>query len=455
MSDPLDDLASALAAIVGDRHVLTDPDQRAGYETDWTGRFHGAARLVVRPASTDEVAAVVAICAQHGAAIVPQGGNTGLVGASVPRNGEVVLSTTRLTRCDPVDTTSGQVTVGAGLTLAVVRDHARSAGFDLAVDFAARDSATIGGAVATNAGGSRVVRFSTMRAQVAGVQAVMANGTIVGSLSGLPKETIGLHLPSLLSGSEGTLAIITAVRLRLVPWYRSTATALVALDSLAEAVRVLPQFRQSLPHLDSVELVMPSAMRLVCAHLGQACPVDATAGAYLLVECAAHGDPLDDLVQALLQHTPHSSSAVATDHVMRSHLLALRDNITVAINHIGVPLKLDVAVPLDALAATATDIESIVARLAPLASLVIFGHLAEGNLHVNILDAGPAASALTDAVLQLVIDRGGAISAEHGIGVAKTQWLVAQRGSAEISLMRSVKHALDPDTLFNPGVLLA
>ncbi len=447
-------LADSLAAIVGTSNVLVDADLRASYETDWTGRFHGESRLVVRPADTDEVAAVMRACAHHGAPIVTQGGNTGLVGGGVPRHHEVVLSTKRLNRRDPIDLAAAQVTVGAGVTLTEVREHARSAGLDLAIDFAARDSATIGGAVATNAGGSRVVRFATTRSQLVGVQAVLANGEIVGSLSGLTKETTGLHLPSVLSGSEGTLAVITAVRLKLVPLYQHTATALIGVQSLATAIDLLPSLRRELANLDSVELMMPSAMSLVCNFLDRRCPVDADAGAYLLIECAAQTDQLDELARVLSEYAPTCSTAVATTDTTRAHLIELRDNVTVAINHRGVPLKLDVALPLAVLAQTAAEIETLVRELAPNSQLINFGHLAEGNLHLNTLNAGDASSAITDRVLQLVIDRGGAISAEHGIGVAKTHWLVAQRGAAEVHALRAIKHALDPNGLLNPGVLL-
>ena len=454
MSPSPDALCRELHAVVGAGHVLVDPDMRASFETDWTGRFHGASRLVVRPGNTHEVAAVVRICIAHNAAIVTQGGNTGLVGGGVPRNHEVIVSTARLTRCDPVDTGASQVTVGSGVTLAAARNHARAVALDLAIDFASRDSATIGGAVATNAGGSRVIRFGTMRAQVAGIEAVLANGEVIGSLSGLPKETIGLHLPSLLCGSEGTLAIITAVRLKLVPWYRHTATALVGLPSLVAALDLLPALRRELAQLDSVELLMPSAMSLVCEHLQRTCPIPTDAGAYLLIECAGNSDQQDELMRVLALHAPTSSTAVATDETARGRLLELRDNATTAINHRGVPLKLDVALPLGVLSQTTADIETLINRLAPQSTLINFGHLAEGNLHLNTLNAGPAAEAITDQVLQMVISRGGAISAEHGIGIAKTHWLIAQRGAAEVDALRSLKASLDPHNMLNPGVLL-
>ncbi len=220
-----------LQAIVGHEHVILDPDVRASYERDWTGRFGGAAMAVVRPADPAQVVDVLRWCAENRVGVVTQGGNTGLVGGGVPGGqGQIILSTRRLTDTGPVDVAASQVTLGAGVTIATWRDVAHGAGLDAPLDFGARDSATIGGAIATNAGGSRVVRFGTMRSQVAGIEAVLTDGTIVGSLAGLPKESAGLHWPSLLCGSEGTLAVVTAARLRLVPWYAHTATAFIAVS---------------------------------------------------------------------------------------------------------------------------------------------------------------------------------------------------------------------------------
>src|SRR3954464_8022845 len=198
-------LNETLMAVVGDRHVLLDPDVRAGYERDWTGRFGGPARLVVRPADTGEVAEVVRSCAAAGVAVVPQGGNTGLVGASVPRGGEVVLSLARLDALGEVDPATLEVEARAGVTLARLQDHARAAGVDAGLDFAARDSATLGGAAATDAGGARALRPGTARARVAGLEAVLAGGERVQRLAGLLKDNAGYDLPALLVGSEGTL----------------------------------------------------------------------------------------------------------------------------------------------------------------------------------------------------------------------------------------------------------
>ena len=345
-------LAAGLREIVGAEHVLTDPDLTASYATDWTGRFRGEASFVVRPADGEEVAAVIGRCAGAGAAVVPQGGNTGLVGGGVPRGRPmVVVSTRRLDRMDPVDASAMQVSLGAGVTLAAWRGHARAAGLDAPVDFASRDSATVGGAVATNAGGSRVVRFGTMRSQVVGVTAVLADGSEIGSLSGLPKETAGLHWPSLLCGSEGTLAVLSAVRLRLVPWYRHTATALLATAGVDEAVAVLGRLRVGIPHLDAVELILPEAMALVAEHLGAAPPVgggNSPVGAYVMVELADHTDPTDELTAALSGSAEVLDAAVTTEGPARDRLVAFRDRIAEAIAAEGVPLKLDVAVPVGA-----------------------------------------------------------------------------------------------------------
>src|SRR5580704_9778749 len=223
-------LLRSLAAIVGEGHVLTG-EATAGFAVDWTGGFRGETPAVVRPRDTGEVAAVLALCTEAGAAVVPQGGNTGLVGGGVPRHGEVVLSLTRLNRLGPVDQEAAQVTAGAGVTLRQVADA--DPGLDLPILIASRDSATVGGAVATNAGGVRVLRYGPMRAQLRGIEAVLSDGTVVSHLAGLTKDNTGYDYPSLLAGSEGTLAVITRARLRLVPRIRDAVTAVIAVDGLA------------------------------------------------------------------------------------------------------------------------------------------------------------------------------------------------------------------------------
>src|ERR687885_1679537 len=224
----MDRLLRALAEVVGPRHVLTDPDLTAGYAVDWTGRFRGRAPAVVRPADTTEVAGVLALLAGAGRPVVPQGGNTGLVGGSVPLHGEIVLSLRRLDGIGPVEVLAGQVTAGAGATLAAVEAAARPHGLTFGVDLAARDSATIGGMVATNAGGLRMLRYGNMRAQVMGVEAVLPDGRVLSHLAGLAKDNTGYDLAGVLTGSEGTLGVITRVRLRLVPRLAARTVGLLA-----------------------------------------------------------------------------------------------------------------------------------------------------------------------------------------------------------------------------------
>ena len=443
-----DALIEDLRLIVGMANVVVDADMRLGFETDWLGRRRGAARVAVRPADTGEVAEVVKACAAAGAAIVPQGGNTGLVGGGVPRGGELVLSTRRLTALEPVDLLSRQVTVGAGVTIDALQAHARAEGLDFAVDWGARASATVGGAVSTDAGGSRVVRFGTMRAQVAGLEAVFADGSVVTQLAGLPKQTAGPRLADLVVGSEGTLAVVTAARLRLVPWYQHSATALIACDSLVQAVSMLPQLK-SLPSLDAVEVLMPEALDIACRYLGASPPLaPSSAGAFLMVDCAAHRDPADELVGLLAGCT-----GVLAVGAQGELLHRVRDHVTIAIGALGSPLKLDVAVPVQNLDRLVRRVEHAVAELAPQARLVVFGHLAEGNLHVNVLGAGESEAEVRQAVLAATVELGGTISAEHGIGVAKVDWLERMHGPAHMAVLRAVKNAFDPSGLLNPGVL--
>ena len=266
-------VADELTEIVGRAHVLCDPEITASYSIDWTRRFAGTTTLVVRPADTAETAAVMGVMAAARIAVVPQGGNTGLVGGSVPLAGEAVLSLRRLDTCEPVDQLASQVTVGAGVTLADAQAHVAAAGLSVGVDLAARDSATIGGMVATNAGGINVLRYGAMRAQVVGIEAVLSDGTVVSHLAGLEKDNTGYDLGSLLAGSEGTLGIITRVRLRLHPQLPERATALLAFASTDDAVAAAASLRRNVQSLHALEAVFGATMSLVSEHLGTPPPV--------------------------------------------------------------------------------------------------------------------------------------------------------------------------------------
>ena len=446
------DLEQAVAKVVGSANVLSDQDVKSSYERDWTGRYGGRARLVVRPQNTAEVAGVMAACARLGAAVVPQGGNTGLVGASVPRAGEVVLSVQGLSEIGQVDTAVGQVTVGAGATLAALQAAARKAGGDAGLDFAARDSCTIGGVVACDAGGARALRHGTARAHVAGLEAVLADGSIVSRLAGLTKDNAGYDLPMLLVGSEGTLGIITRVRWKLAPLLGARVAALVPLGSAGEAAELLAALRAHAPSLESCDFFLDEGLQLVLDHQRRESPLRTRAPFYVLAECAARSDPTEELAEAL-ERAGIDDALVADDTTSRERLWALREGHSEAINAAGIPHKLDVGVPLHELSRFLEQVPDAVTAAGG-ERTILFGHLGDGNVHVNVLGTDPDDTRVDDAVLELVLDCGGTISAEHGVGVTKARWLERARGVAEVTAMRAIKRALDPDNLLNPGAVL-
>jgi FAD/FMN-containing dehydrogenase len=396
----------------------------SAYETDWTGRWHGRARSVERPGSTDEVGALLRRCSAAGVPVTIAGGRTGLVGGAVPPEdgSALVLSTERLTRVEPVDGDEGSVVVGAGVTLAALQRLAREEDLEYAVDLAARDSATVGGMVATDAGGLHVPAYGTTRAQVLGLEAVLADGSVVSRLHGLAKEALGTDWAQLLVGSEGTLAVVTAARLRLRPRPRTLCVGIVGVAGVAEALAVLGVAR-GLPGLRAVEYAEAPVVSRTHVLVEVAGPVELLA-------------PLDPV-------------AAADDAAGRAALWAEREAATETVARLaaerGDPVhKLDVALPLGRLA----DFRRAVDAVVPGDDLRVWGHLAEGNLHVNLWGDRDA------AVLRLVAEHGGVISSEHGVGRAKVDALPLSRTAAEIALLRRLKQALDPQGLLNPGVLL-
>lgn len=451
-----------LRAVVGTPHVLVDPELTMSYSVDWTRRFAGDTPLVIRPGNTAETAAAMQLLAAAGIAVVPQGGNTGLVGGSVPLSGEAVLSTRRLDVCEPVDELAAQVTVGAGVTLANAQVHVAPAGLSLGVDLAARDSATIGGMVATNAGGINVLRYGAMRSQVVGIEAVLAAGSVVSHLAGLEKDNTGYDLGSLLAGSEGTLGIITRVRLRLHPTQRERATALLAFDSVQDSVIAAAALRRSVSSLHALEAVFDSSMALVAAHLGTSPPVGSVSdtgsgAAWLIAEAAGRTDPSGELGAAVEELSDLvADAAVALDPAARQRLWAFRENLTEAISAAGIPHKLDVTLPAARLAEFVEGVPEVVRAADPSGHPLLFGHLGDGNVHVNVLgpDGAQPAEEVDEAVLRYVAELGGSISAEHGIGTAKLGHLHLNRSEAELAAFGAIKRALDPDGLLNPNVLI-
>ena len=450
-------LVSRLRDAVGERHCLTDPALRASYETDWTRRFTGSALAVVRPASTPEVAEILRACADAGVGVVPQGGNTGLVGGSVPRGGEVVLSTLRMNRIEAVDRGAGEVTVEAGATLAAVQGAARAAGWEVGVDLGARDTATVGGMLATNAGGVNVLRHGPMRSQLLGFEVVLGDGTVITRLPGMQKDNTGYDLGGLLAGSEGTLGVITRIRLRLVPALGRRTVCVIGFDDASAAIEAASRLRRGLATILALELFTDAGLELVMRHAAVAAPFSPRTPIYLLVEVGSdEADPADGLLAAVESlGVPDGGVAVASDPAGRDRLWQLRERHTEAINADGIPHKLDVSVPSARYAELVERAPMTVVTVAPDARTIVFGHVGDGNLHVNVLGPAPEDERVDDAVLGLVLELGGSVSAEHGIGVAKVEWLVRDRGEAAVAAMRAVKRALDPRGILNPGVVLS
>jgi len=451
-------VAAFLAACreaVGDRHVVTDTEVTAGQVVDWTRRWRGATPAVVRPGSTAEVAAVVAAARWEQVALVAQGGNTGLVAGAVPQDGEVVLDLRRLDELGPVDLAAAQVTVGAGTTLAALQAHLRGTGLAFGVDLAARETATVGGMVATNAGGVRVMRHGPMRAQVVGLTAVLGTGAVVrANPTGLTKDNTGYDLSGLLCGSEGTLGIVTEARVRLVRAPAERCVALLAFESAAAVVGALPTFRAS-ASVQALEVVPGSGLALVGEHLGTAPPLDPPPRWALLVEVAGDDDPAPALGAALEQlGGAVRASAVAADEPGVERLWRWRDGLSDAIATVGLAHKADVTLPASQLARFVDEVPGVVAEVAADARTWCFGHLGDGNVHVSVVGPRADDSAALDAVYERVLALGGSVSAEHGVGRAKRSWMVRQRGPEAVEAMRAIKAALDPDAILNPGVLL-
>ena len=441
----------SLQQVVGSAHVLTD--DLVGYGTDWTGRFIGTPSVVVRPANTSEVSHILQLCWKHNIAVVPQGGNTGLVGGTLASEGHVIVSTLRLNSLGPVDAVSQQISVGAGATVEQVQEAAKQFGLRYAVDFGARGSATIGWTIATNAGGINVLRFGSTRHQVVGIEAVLPNGDVIEHMAGLIKDNTGYDIASLLCGSEGTLGIVTAARLRLLPLHISRTTVLLGCDSTEEVVHVVQRIRQQFDSLDAAELFYADGADLVAEAFNVAIPF--VAPVYLLLEFSADVDLASDIERHLAQSNFAGLSAVAQDEMGRAGLWRLREEHTAAISTHGVHHKFDVTVAVSDLPKFIEKTRQRIFETNADWTVFIFGNAADGNMHVNVLGPSATDELVDEVVLQVVAEFKGSISAEHGIGSAKKKWLSLSRSHNEIVMMKAIKGAIDPQGLMNPNTLFA
>jgi len=444
-------LTERLAAIAGTTHVIVDPDVLAARSVDWTGRYRGHAGALVRPGTADEVAAVLRTCRDAGAYVTVQGGRTSLVAGTVPQHDDVLLSTERLTGIGDVDTASRRVRVGAGVTLAELQCAASAAGLLAGVDLAARDSATVGGMVSTNAGGLRTVRYGTMGDQVLGVEVALPDGSVVHRHSQVGLDNTGYDGASLFVGAEGTLGVITAVDVRLqpVPAHRVTALCGFAdLESLVAASRIF----RDIESIAALELIDGRAAALAAEYLGLPIPVS---GAWLLlIELAGEADPTGRLANALDAIPVCAEPAVGVETATQQRLWRVRESVTEVVGLFGPPVKFDISLSLSAIPTFEQQSAALIRRHAPAALPLLFGHVGEGNLHLNVLRCDAVQeSHLYPEMMKLIAAHGGNVSSEHGVGSIKRAYLAMSRAPAEIAAMRTIKKAFDPTGYLNPAVL--
>jgi FAD/FMN-containing dehydrogenase len=461
-----------LRGICGHAHVLTEGDLSA-WEIDWRKRSYGKALAVVRPGNTDEVARVVKACLAARVSLVPQGGNTGLVVGSTPdeSGSQLVLSLQRLRAVREIDAANLTITVEAGCVLQHVQEAALQAGFLFPLSLAAEGSCTIGGNLASNAGGTQVLRYGNARDLCLGLEVVTAAGEVWHGLSGLRKDNTGYDLRDLYIGSEGTLGVITAATLKLYPLPAASLTAWAAVASVDEAVALLGLAQQHLgANLTGFEVMGQFALSLVVKHFAQLkVPFHDSAAFGVLLECSdqeseAHARvQFERLLEAALAKGCASDAVIAESLAQAKQLWHVRESIPLAQAEEGLNIKHDISVPVSRIPEFVRSTDTLLQQALPGVRLVNFGHLGDGNLHYNVQapagdDAAAFLSEHEDEVNTLVFDAvqrfGGSISAEHGVGTLKVSKLEHHKSPVALSLMRAIKTALDPHNLMNPGKLL-
>ena len=467
MAAPSPAVIEALKSAVGDGGWTQDPSEVAPWLTEWRNRWTGETPLLLTPRSVEAVAAVVAICAEHGVAITPQGGNTGLVGGQIPY-GEVLLSTRKLRAVRDVTPLDDAMTVEAGLTLLEAQQAATAAGRFFPLSLAAEGSATIGGVISTNAGGTQVLRYGMMRDLVLGVEAVMPNGEIFHGLKRLRKDNTGYDLKQLLIGAEGTLGVVTAATLKLFPIMRSRAVAVVGLESAAASVELLARAKgETGGGVEAFELMKRLGAELVVKNIPDSrWPLDPIPEWSVLIEIIS-GTPggaeaqMDSLLEVAFEEGLITDAAIAQNEAQRAAFWRLREEHSAALKPEGGGWKHDVSVPISRIADFIDEATAAVDQFHPGARVSVFGHVGDGNLHYDILPAvGEDVAAFigrwkegSQVVHDVVARYDGSISAEHGLGRLKTEEVKRYKTPLEIQTMAAIRAAIDPKRIMNPAVL--
>jgi FAD/FMN-containing dehydrogenase len=461
-------LTARFRKIVGDKYALTDAADVAPYVTEERDLFHGRSPLVLRPRSTNEVSAICALASEHRIALVPQGGNTGLVGGQTPHNGEVVVSMRRMDAIREIDTASNTMTCEAGVILQIAQQRAAEVDRLFPLSLGAEGSCTIGGNLSTNAGGTTALAYGVAREMALGLEVVLADGRVLNLLSKLKKDNTGYDLRNLFIGAEGTLGIITAATLKLFPKPRAIETAFVGLSSPAQALKLLSLSQnEAAGTLTSFELASEIAVDFSIRHgIDVRAPLDNRHPWYVLMEISSPRDDARATLEAILAKAMDDAivddAVIAANLSQRQAFWKLRDEMSAAQKPEGGSIKHDISVPVAAVPDFLEQADAAVRKLIPGSRPVPFGHLGDGNIHYNISQPIGADSAdflgrwheVNVVVFDIVLRMGGSISAEHGIGVLKRDELPAVKDKTAIQLMRAVKAMLDPLGIMNPGKVL-
>jgi FAD/FMN-containing dehydrogenase len=468
MTRPTDATLARLREIVGAKGWTDDPERLAPHLTEWRGRYHGATPLMLMPASTEEVAAIVSICAETRTAIVPQGGNTGLVGGQIPYGDEILLSLKRMNAIRDIDVANATMTVEAGCPLAEAQQLAAAQNLLLATSLASEGTATVGGIVSTNAGGTNVLRYGMTRDQVLGLEVVLPSGEIWNGLSGLRKNNTGYDLKQIFIGAEGTLGVVTAATFRLFPKPSRTATFFCAVPTVDAAIALLHLARERAA-VSTFEFLSRRGLEFVLAHCaGARDPLSAMAPWYVLVEIDGNDDArLAEEAEAILTTAAErglvTDAALAQSEAQAQAFWALRERLSEVQKQEGGSIKHDVSLPLSALPAFLDEAISAAEKACPGVRPVPFGHLGDGNVHFNLSQPEGADKAaflarwedISRIVHDIVAKHDGSISAEHGLGQMKRDEITRYKSRTEIEMMKGIKQTLDPLGIMNPGKVIA